>query len=68
MKNIDEYIFVFQVKGCVKVLKDQPASSSENLLNALRFVISILLEGFLFAIIICYESHGPEGMRPYNYS
>lgn len=27
-----------QVKGCVKVLKDQPASSSENLLNALRWV------------------------------
>nr|XP_053641944.1 LOW QUALITY PROTEIN: CYFIP-related Rac1 interactor B-like [Cherax quadricarinatus] len=25
------------VKGCVKVLKDQPASSSENLLNALRY-------------------------------
>ncbi|XP_064078037.1 CYFIP-related Rac1 interactor B [Macrobrachium rosenbergii] len=25
------------VKGCVKVLKEQPASSSENLLNALRY-------------------------------
>ncbi|XP_076042591.1 CYFIP-related Rac1 interactor B [Oratosquilla oratoria] len=25
------------VKGCVKVLRDQPASSSENLLNALRY-------------------------------
>ena len=27
------------VKGCVKVLKEQPASSSENLLNALRLVV-----------------------------
>lgn len=25
------------VKGCVKVLRDQPASTSENLLNALRY-------------------------------
>ncbi|KAA0202073.1 hypothetical protein HAZT_HAZT011262 [Hyalella azteca] len=25
------------VKGCIKVLKEQPASSSENLLNALRY-------------------------------
>lgn len=32
------YFVLAQMKGCIKVLKDQPPSSVEGLLNALRSV------------------------------
>lgn len=37
------------VKGCVKLLKDQPASRSEGLLNALRY---LSMTGFY----VCFEA------------
>lgn len=39
-----ENVLLFQVKGCVKLLKDQPPCKSEGLLNALRYTTKHLNE------------------------
>lgn len=37
-KVVLTFSFSHQMKGCIKVLKDQPPNSVEGLLNALRYV------------------------------
>lgn len=37
-KKVILCLFSPQMKGCIKVLKDQPPNSVEGLLNALRYV------------------------------
>ncbi|PIO37276.1 hypothetical protein AB205_0023460 [Aquarana catesbeiana] len=36
-QKMDECYLCLQMKGCIKVLKDQPSTSTEGLLNALRY-------------------------------
>jgi hypothetical protein len=43
-----QFLFLWpQVKGCVKLLKEQPAARSEGLLNALRWVKYLFVEWML---------------------
>lgn len=45
--SIKQFLIIgsyFQVKGCVKLLKDQPSCKSEGLLNALKYTTKHLNE------------------------
>lgn len=46
---------VGQMKGCIKVLKEQPSNSVEGLLNALRWVWK--------CVCVCFSSRGKDTRR-----